>query len=125
PQVKLSAARKESHPATRLDPEHPVAHWAAASIQRTTGAKPAMLPNLGGTLPNDCFADVLGMPTIWVPHSYASCSQHAPNEHVLAPLMREGLRMMAGLYWDMGEAPPAPAWQGLTWEGGPGHQGRR
>lgn len=108
-QVKLSAARKESHPATRLDPEHPVARWAAASIQRTTGAKPAMLPNLGGTLPNDCFADVLGMPTIWVPHSYASCSQHAPNEHVLAPLMREGLRMMAGLYWDMGESPPARA----------------
>lgn len=107
--IKLSAARKESHPATRLDPEHPVARWAAASIQRTTGVKPAMLPNLGGTLPNDCFADILGMPTIWVPHSYASCSQHAPNEHVLAPLMREGLRMMAGLYWDLGEAPPSLA----------------
>src|SRR5690348_4553807 len=50
--------------ATRLDPDHPAARWAAASIARTTGAKPAMLPNLGGSLPNDCFTDILGLPTI-------------------------------------------------------------
>jgi acetylornithine deacetylase/succinyl-diaminopimelate desuccinylase-like protein len=92
--------------ATRLDPDHPAARWAAASIARTTGRKPAMLPNLGGSLPNDCFTDILGLPTIWVPHSYAGCSQHAPNEHVLAPLMREGLQMMTGIFWDMGEEPP-------------------
>ncbi|MCC6468289.1 MAG: M20 family metallopeptidase [Alphaproteobacteria bacterium] len=107
--VKLSAARKGHYPATRLDPEHPAAQWASASVAATTGKKPALLPNLGGTLPNDCFADILGMPTIWVPHSYASCSQHAPNEHVLAPLMREGLRMMTGLFWDLGEKPPVTA----------------
>ncbi|HUK08589.1 MAG TPA: M20 family metallopeptidase [Stellaceae bacterium] len=92
--------------ATRLDPDHPCARWAAASLERTTGRKPAMLPNLGGSLPNDCFTDTLGLPTIWVPHSYAGCSQHAPNEHVLAPLLREGFQIMTGLYWDMGEAPP-------------------
>jgi acetylornithine deacetylase/succinyl-diaminopimelate desuccinylase-like protein len=92
--------------ATRLDPDHPYARWAAASLQRTTGRKPAMLPNLGGSLPNDCFTDTLGLPTIWVPHSYAGCSQHAPNEHVLAPLMREGFQIMTGIYWDMGEQPP-------------------
>ena len=46
---------------------------------------------------------MLGLPTVWVPHSYAGCSQHAPNEHVLAPIMREGLRMMTGLFWDLGE----------------------
>ena len=28
-------------------------NWAAASIERTTGMKPAILPNLGGSLPND------------------------------------------------------------------------
>jgi hypothetical protein len=54
---------------------------------------------------NDCFAETLGLPTIWVPHSYAACSQHAPNEHVLAPIMREGLQIMAGMFWDLGEAP--------------------
>jgi len=28
---------------------------------------------------------------------------------VLAPLMREGLCMMTGLFWDMGETPPVGA----------------
>lgn len=90
--------------ATRMDPKHPWVQWASDSVQRTTGVKPALLPSVGGSLPNDCFADILGMPTIWVPHSYASCSQHAPNEHALAPLLREGLAIMGGIFWDMGEA---------------------
>jgi hypothetical protein len=55
-------------------------------------------------LPNECFADVLGLPTLWVPHSYAGCSQHAPDEHVLGSIVREGMQMMAGLFWDLGEA---------------------
>jgi hypothetical protein len=41
--------------------------------------------------------------TIWIPHSYAGCSQHAPDEHLLAPIAREGLGAMAGLFWDLGE----------------------
>jgi acetylornithine deacetylase/succinyl-diaminopimelate desuccinylase-like protein len=89
--------------ATRLDPNHPWVRWAAQSIEHTTGKQPAILPNLGGSLPNDVFANALGMPTIWVPHSYAGCSQHAPNEHGLAPLMREALEIMGGLFWDLGE----------------------
>jgi hypothetical protein len=39
-----------------------------------------------------------------VPHSYPACAQHAPHEHLLAPLAREGLLAMTGLYWDLGEA---------------------
>ena len=70
---------------------------------RTTDVNPSVLPNLGGSLPNDIFSKILGLPTLWVPHSYASCSQHAPNEHLLLPLARQGLEMMAGLFWDLGE----------------------
>jgi len=106
PMVRIALAN-EVMEATRLDPDHPAALWASASIERTTGRKPALLPNLGGSLPNACFTDTLGMPTVWVPHSYAACSQHAPDEHVLAPILREGLQMMTGLFWDLGEAPPA------------------
>ena len=62
-----------------------------------------MLPSLGGTLPNDVFADDLGLPTIWVPHSYTGCCQHAPNEHLLVPVAREAIRLMTGLFWDLGE----------------------
>lgn len=104
--VKVTQTKQEIMSATRLDPDHPAAKWAVASVTETMGKPPALLPNLGGSLPNECFTDTLGMPTIWVPHSYAACSQHAPNEHVLAPLMREGLRMMTGMFWDMGDKPP-------------------
>ena len=96
--------------ATRLDPENPWVDWARHSIVRSTGQRPDVLPNLAGSLPNDVFADLLGLPTLWVPHSYPACAQHAPNEHLLAPVVREGLQVMAGLYWDLGEAGPTP-WQ--------------
>jgi hypothetical protein len=61
------------------------------------------LPNLGGSLPNEVFADILGLPTVWLPHSYAACNQHAPDEHLLAPVAREALGLMAGLWWDLGD----------------------
>ncbi len=105
--VKVVGPSHEIMNATRLDPDHPAVQWAAASVAKTLGRKPAVVPNLGGSLPNDVFTDILGVPTIWVPHSYASCSQHAPNEHVLDHIIREGLQMMTGLFWDMGETPPA------------------
>lgn len=89
-------------PATRVNPDNDWVQWALRSLRETTGAEPVLLPNLGGTLPNDVFAEVLGMPTLWVPHSYPGCSQHAPNEHLLGPVVRDGLRIMAGLFWDLG-----------------------
>ena len=101
--VKLTQARDSFFAATRLDPEHPWVQWTAASIDKTTGVAPAILPNLGGSLPNDVFSEVLGLPTVWIPHSYAACSQHAPNEHLLAPVAREALAIMAGVFWDLGE----------------------
>ncbi|MBP6776112.1 MAG: M20 family metallopeptidase [Piscinibacter sp.] len=93
--------------ATRLDPESPWVRWALASIERTSGRRPALLPNLGGSLPNDVFADTLGLPTLWVPHSYPACAQHAPDEHLLAPVACEALQIMAGLFWDLGDGAPA------------------
>jgi len=105
--VKVAAAREGFFRASRLDPDHPWVRWAEASIERTAGARPAILPNLGGSLPNDVFAETLGLPTLWVPHSYAGCSQHAPDEHMLAGVARDGLRLMTGLFWDLGESDSA------------------
>jgi acetylornithine deacetylase/succinyl-diaminopimelate desuccinylase-like protein len=102
PSVRVVSSRAETTAATRLDPDHPWVKRVAASIERTTGIRPAILPNLGGTLPNDCFADVLGLPTVWIPHSYPACAQHAPDEHLLAPVARQGLAIMAGLFCDLG-----------------------
>ena len=83
--------------ATRLDPDNHWVRWAADSIEATTGLAPAVLPNLGGWLPNRCFAEVLGLPTLWVPHLYPACSQHAPDEHLLSNVAEEGLRIMTHL----------------------------
>jgi acetylornithine deacetylase/succinyl-diaminopimelate desuccinylase-like protein len=106
--VEVKQARAGFFPATRLDPDDPWVKWAVASIQKTTGVRPAILPNLGGSLPNDCFSEVLGLPTVWVPHSYAACSQHAPNEHLLGSIARQGLQLMTGLFWDLGETASLP-----------------
>ena len=96
------ATREDFANATRLDPDHPWARFCDQSLARSTNKKTAVLPSLGGTLPNDVFADDLALPTVWVPHSYRGCSQHAPNEHALASIMREGLQLMTGLFWDLG-----------------------
>ncbi len=97
--------------ATRTPSDDPWVGRVLGSIQRTTGKKPALLPNFGGTLPNDVFVEELGLPTVWVPHSYPGCRQHAPDEHNLVPVLRERLEMMAGVFWDIGDtqAQPRPA----------------
>jgi hypothetical protein len=102
----IEVAVLEGNAATRLAPDDPWVAWVLSSLERTCGKKPALLPNLGGTLPNDAFAEVLGLPTIWIPHSYPACSQHAPDEHLLGTVAREGLQLMAGLFWDLGEGAP-------------------
>lgn len=100
--VKIETHDRGFFAATRLDPDHPWAQFVGASIRETAGDL-HVLPNLAGSLPNDSFTDILGLPTIWVPHSYRGCSQHAPNEHVLKPVCRDALRVMAGVFWDIGE----------------------
>lgn len=99
--VQILSRKDDFFAATRLDPGHPWANFVALSLTMTTGQPPHVLPNLAGSLPNDCFAETLGLPTVWVPHSYRGCSQHAPNEHVLQPLCRDALRCMAGIFADI------------------------
>jgi acetylornithine deacetylase/succinyl-diaminopimelate desuccinylase-like protein len=101
--IEIDLCREGLFSATRLDPENPWARFAKASFEKTSNKKVTVLPNLGGSLPNDSFAITLGMPTVWVPHSYGACSQHAPNEHVLPELMAEALELMTGLFWDLAE----------------------
>jgi acetylornithine deacetylase/succinyl-diaminopimelate desuccinylase-like protein len=112
--VKIATTGEVMFQATRLDPEDPWVTWAVDSIARTSAKKPAVLPNLGGSVPNDIFSDVLGLPTIWVPHSYPGCSQHAPNEHLPPELLREALGVMTGLYWDLGAGGTPKSQQGAA-----------
>ena len=89
--------------ASRTELDDPWAAWTRDALARATGQTPAIIPQMGGSICNEVFTDTLGIPAIWIPHSYRGCSQHAPDEHVLLPQCREALQIMAGLYWDLGD----------------------
>ncbi|WP_323039816.1 M20 family metallopeptidase [Gemmobacter sp.] len=100
--VQIVPAVDAAFPASRSDLQNDWVRFAAASLERTLGKPPVILPNLGGSLPNTIFTDTLGLPTIWVPHSYPGCGQHGADEHLPVSIVQEGLAMMAGLFWDLG-----------------------
>ncbi len=89
--------------AARTDPDHPWAQWVRAAVTRTTGEMTVVNPNSGGSICNDIFQDVLELPIVCLPLSYSGCSQHAPNEHILWSLTREGMALVTGIYWDLGD----------------------
>ena len=103
PEVKIEAAGSRMA-ASRTDPSSPWVRWAAASMERSVGRAVQVIPNAGGGLPGDVFVDHLGVPLVWVPHSYNGCKQHGPNEHFLKAPAREGIAAFAGFWWDLGEA---------------------
>ncbi|BDG71834.1 M20 family metallopeptidase [Roseomonas fluvialis] len=90
--------------ASRTDPDHPWVRWAQASMAKSLGKKVQIIPNASGGLPGDVFVDHLGVPLVWVPHSYNGCKQHGPDEHLLIAPAREGILAFAGMWWDLGEA---------------------
>ncbi|WP_104494123.1 M20/M25/M40 family metallo-hydrolase [Paracoccus denitrificans] len=100
--VRIVPATDAAFPASRSDLDNEWVRFVAGSMQRTTGKPPVILPNLGGSLPNTIFTDTLGLPTIWVPHSYPGCGQHGADEHLPISIVREGLAIMAGIFWDLG-----------------------
>lgn len=89
--------------ASRTDPDHPWVRWAQASMAKSLGKRVQIIPNASGGLPGDVFVDHLGVPLVWVPHSYNGCKQHGPDEHLLIAPAREGILAFAGMWWDLGE----------------------
>ncbi len=103
PNVRIDPVlERDAFPPSRTDPAEPWVQFVAASLQETAGKAPNIIPNSSGSNPSEVFRQVLGTPIIWIPHSYAGCEQHGPNEHGLGSLFREGLGLMAGLWWDIG-----------------------
>lgn len=98
---------RDAFPPARTDPDDPWVRVVVESMARTTGQTPNVVPNSSGSNPSRLFTEELGTPVMWVPNSYPGCNQHGPDEHALAPLLREGLGVMAGMWWDIGagEAP--------------------
>jgi acetylornithine deacetylase/succinyl-diaminopimelate desuccinylase-like protein len=89
-------------PASRTAPDDPWVRWATTALEEATERRVAVLPNIGGSLPNHVFTDILGLPTLWLPHSYPGCLQHAPDEHMLGTIAREGVRLAITLFHALG-----------------------
>ena len=99
--VNIHESEMTPFPATRLEMNNSWLSLITKSLENSMGSKIDLLPNLGGSLPNDSFSEVLELPTIWIPHSYAGCAQHSPNEHMSVPLARQALICMTALFADL------------------------
>ncbi len=95
--------------ASRTPLDDPWARWARTTLEGIAGRPIAVLPNIGGSLPNAVFTDILDLPTLWLPHSYPGCLQHAPDEHMLAQVAREGMVLATGLFHALGDSAPTGA----------------
>ncbi len=89
--------------ASRTNHRHAWPQWVRAAVERGSNQRCGILPNGGGSNMTYILQYLVGMPCAWFPLSYAGCSQHAPDEHILMPLMRDGMRHVTGIYWDLGD----------------------
>lgn len=89
-------------PPFRTDPGNIWVRRICASMGQTSGQDIQVIPNNSAGNPSALFFMELGTPAIWIPHSYPGCEQHGPNEHALKSLLKEGLDLTAGLWWDFG-----------------------
>jgi acetylornithine deacetylase/succinyl-diaminopimelate desuccinylase-like protein len=91
-------------PASRTAPDHPWVQWAAgldAGVARQAGAgHPEQLGRAAGAM----FVDHLGVPLVWIPHSYNGCSSTGRTSTCSS--RRRGRALS-----------PSPA-SGGTWRGG-------
>ena len=108
-QIQIRESGASSSGAWRTDPENPWVGWTLRSIEQTLGYPANLIPNASGGLPSKIFGDLLGIPVIWIPHSYRGCCQHGPNENLIPLMAREGLQIMTGLFWDLGEFDELPS----------------
>ncbi|MCX7931841.1 MAG: M20/M25/M40 family metallo-hydrolase [Rhodovarius sp.] len=90
-------------PASRTAPDHPWVRFAAESMEKSLGRRVQIIPNASGGLPGHVFVEQLGLPLVWIPHSYNGCRQHGPDEHVIPAILREGLLAFTGIWWDLGD----------------------
>lgn len=89
-------------PAHRTDPGDPWVGRVVALLAAASGGPVNVVPCSSGSDPGGLFARALGLPVIWMPHSYAGCRQHGPDEHALGSLLRRGLLDMTGLFCGLG-----------------------
>jgi len=99
----VPVSERDMFPPSRTDPDHPWVRRVIESMTETAGQRPNVVPGGSASGPSEFFKATLDVPVMWIPHSYGGCHQHGPDEHGLGSLFRDGLGIMAGIWWDIGE----------------------
>ncbi|GAA1034347.1 MULTISPECIES: M20 family metallopeptidase [Amycolatopsis] len=98
----VKVAAEDGFLPSRTPVDDPWVDWAKGVLDEVSDRQVAILPSFGGALPNHVFTDLLGLSTLWLPHSYPGCLQHAPDEHLLKPIAREGIVLATALFHSLG-----------------------
>ncbi|HTR96994.1 MAG TPA: M20/M25/M40 family metallo-hydrolase [Candidatus Acidoferrales bacterium] len=70
------------NPAGRTDPDHPFLALAARTAREAFGVPMQIVPMVGGSGPNHCFIEELGVPIVCAGCGYPGTRAHAPDENV-------------------------------------------
>ena len=80
---------------SRTPVDHPLGRAVVRAVTQAWGRAPVVLPNLGGSIPDWLFTQVLGVPSVWVPYAPHDEANHAPNESTTLEGFMNGVRSTA------------------------------
>jgi acetylornithine deacetylase/succinyl-diaminopimelate desuccinylase-like protein len=89
---------------SRTPVDHPFGRAVIRAVTQAWGRRPVVLPNLGGSIPDWLFTQVLGVPSVWVPYAPHDEANHAPNESTTIEGFVNGIRSTAAALFELAEA---------------------
>ena len=90
---------------SRTPVDHVYGQAVIRAVTKAWGRPPVVLPNLGGSIPDWLFTQVLGVPSVWVPYAPHDEANHAPNESTTVDGFLNGIRSTAAALFEIAAAP--------------------
>ena len=100
----IEVKRLGAVPPSRTPVDHPLGRAVIRAVKQAWGRRPVIFPNLGGTIPDYLFTQVLGLPSIWVPYAPHDEANHAPNESITIEGFINGIRSTAAALFEIAAA---------------------
>jgi acetylornithine deacetylase/succinyl-diaminopimelate desuccinylase-like protein len=100
----VELARHGAMAPSRTPVDHPLGRAVIRAVTQAWGRPPVVLPNLGGSIPDWLFTQVLGVPSVWVPYAPHDEANHAPNESTTVEGFINGVRSTAAALFEIGAA---------------------
>ncbi|OGL06640.1 MAG: hypothetical protein A3I03_06635 [Candidatus Rokubacteria bacterium RIFCSPLOWO2_02_FULL_68_19] len=97
----IEVKRLGAVPPSRTPVDHPLGKAVVRAVEQAWGRRPVIVPNLGGTIPDYLFTQVLGLPSIWVPYAPHDEANHAPNESITLEGFVNGIRSTAAALFEL------------------------